>query len=123
MVAAILLDREATDAAIGVEPSHGGLKEPILQVLGLMRSMEYQTHIPSTLDGAPMRNDFNVRLWKIDEKIGQGPYEFTSVFSFWLPDYVPNVGPALTAGLVSETPAAVYLTILICLICFFYSQR
>ena len=42
---------------------------------------------------------------KIDEKIGQGPYEFPTVFSFFLPEFVPDSGSALTANLVSPESA------------------
>jgi len=48
------------------------MKEPIMKVTHLMRSMDYDTAIPTTLDGAPMQETYNVKLWKIDEKIGQG---------------------------------------------------
>lgn len=42
MAAAIVLDNEATSAAVTIDPGHGSLREPILKVLALMRSMEYQ---------------------------------------------------------------------------------
>ena len=41
-VAAIVLDREATSPVITSDPGHGSMKEPIMKVLALMRSMEYQ---------------------------------------------------------------------------------
>ena len=72
MGASIFLDMEATDGAISSDPSYGSIREPILKVTNLMRSMEYQTSIPTTLDGAPMQTTHNVKLWKINEKIGQG---------------------------------------------------
>ena len=101
MIASILLDREATDSSAAVDPSHGSLREPILKVMHLMRSMDYRTAIPTTLDGNLMQTTFNHELWKIDEKIGSGSYEFPSVFSWFLPEYVPSEGPNLPAGLVS----------------------
>lgn len=100
MAASIILGQEATQASLAVEMSHGSIREPILKTLALMRSMKYQTKIPDTLDGPPMHNDFQVRLWEIHEQIGQSPYEFPTVFSFWLPEYVPDNGPVMTAGLV-----------------------
>ena len=48
-----------------------------------------------------MHNDFKVELWQIDQKIGQGPYEFPSVFSFFLPEYIPDSGPALRSSFTS----------------------
>lgn len=68
-LASILLDSEATSSSASMEPSHGALREPILQVLNLLRSMEYQTAIPDTLDGPPMENNYHLRLWQIDEKV------------------------------------------------------
>ncbi len=55
-----------------------------------------------------MHNDYQVKLWYIHEKIGQGPYEFPTVFSFFLPEYVPDNGPALAASYVS--PETMILT-------------
>ncbi|KAL3778843.1 hypothetical protein ACHAWO_009699 [Cyclotella atomus] len=49
-LASIILDLEATSASLSLEPNHGALREPILQVLNLLCSMEYQTQIPD-LDG------------------------------------------------------------------------
>ena len=91
-MASIILDREVTSPSLSVESSHGSLREPILKVLNILRSMDYQTKIPDTLDGHPMYNNYQVKLWKIHEKIGQGPHEFPTVFSFFLPEYVPDSG-------------------------------
>ena len=82
MIASILLDKEATDSAIMVDPSHGSLKEPLLKVTHLMRSMEYATSIPTTLDGNLMQTTYNDKLWLIDEKIGHGPYEVRT--TYWI---------------------------------------
>lgn len=99
MAAAILLDKEATDNTITSDPSYGSMKAPMLKVLHLMRSMEYATSLPTTLTGKPLQTTYNTKLWKIDEKIGDGPYEFPTVFSHFLPEYVPDSGPGLTAQL------------------------
>lgn len=40
-VAAIMLDREATSPILDADPSHGGMREPLIKLLHLMRSMEY----------------------------------------------------------------------------------
>ena len=72
VVAAILLDREATDGAVSVDPSYGSIREPILKLMNLMRSMEYQTSLPTPEDGTALQTTYNIKLWKIDEKIGQG---------------------------------------------------
>ncbi len=72
VVAAILLDREATEGAVSVDPSYGSIREPILRLMNLMRSMDYQTAMPTPADGTSLQTTYNVKLWKIDEKIGQG---------------------------------------------------
>jgi uncharacterized protein (DUF1800 family) len=72
MVSSIVLDQEATVDAITSDPSYGSIKEPMLKVIQLMRSMEYQPHIPTTLDGNPMQTTYITKLWRIYEKIGHG---------------------------------------------------
>lgn len=67
-IAAILLDREATSHVLDADPAAGMLKEPLVKVIGLMRSLDYKNAgYARTLDG----------LWQvgIEEKIGQLPYE------------------------------------------------
>ncbi|KAL7543207.1 hypothetical protein ACHAXR_012486, partial [Thalassiosira sp. AJA248-18] len=102
MAASILLDREATDHAVTQDPSHGSMREPILKVTNLMRSMDYQTHIPLTLDGPLMQTSYSgAKLWDIAKKIGSGPFDFPSVFSYYLPGYTPKSGPMAPTKLVS----------------------
>ena len=72
LVASIVLDKEATDDAVTADPSHGSQKEPILKLTQLMRSMEYQTHLPTPLDGKPLQTTYNTKIWQIVEKIGHG---------------------------------------------------
>ena len=102
MAASILLDSEATEGAISADPSSGSMREPILKLMNLMRSMDYQTSLPTPIDGALIQTTYNVKLWEIDEKIGHGPYEFPTVFSFFLPNYIPDSGPNLPAKLVRK---------------------
>jgi hypothetical protein len=42
VVAAILLDQEATASTLDADPTYGGIKEPIIKVLHFLRSMKYQ---------------------------------------------------------------------------------
>ena len=72
VAAAILLDREANDGAVSVDPSYGSIREPILRLMNLMRSMGYQTSIPITAEGTTLQATYHVNLYEIDEKIGQG---------------------------------------------------
>lgn len=41
-VAAVLLDREAQSAILDLDPYYGRMREPLLKVLHIMRSLEYQ---------------------------------------------------------------------------------
>lgn len=100
--ASIFLDAESTDAAVAVDPSHGSMREPMLKVLNVLRSLLYSTHIPSDLIiGPPLQTTYNLRIWEIVKKIGHGPYDFPSVFSYYLPEYTPDDGPNLAASLTS----------------------
>ncbi len=86
--AAIYLDSGARSVVLDVDNSSGGLREPIVKVLALMRSMEFVSLAPITMLGG-MYN-----------KIGQEAHNFDSVFSFFRPDFRPH-GRVGNAGLVS----------------------
>ncbi|CAB9513782.1 Protein of unknown function (DUF1800) [Seminavis robusta] len=96
--AAILLDREARNVLLDNDPTHGALKEPLIKLIGLMRSLEFQLNDPYTWV------QFDRRLRK---KIGQMAHDITSVFSFFLPDYQPP-GPVALGSL--RSPEARVLT-------------
>jgi len=87
--AAVLLDREATSAVLDADPSHGGLREPIVKLFHLMRAMEFVAE-----DGR------EVELFSLLTSVGQAAYESPTVFSFFLPDFVP-AGAVSDAGLIS----------------------
>jgi len=78
--AAILLDREARDVLLDNDPSFGSLREPLVKIIGLMRSMEY--------DAEP--NEPLVEFDKMESRIGEMAHEHHSVFSFFLPEYEPD---------------------------------
>lgn len=102
--ACVVLDREATDEALYEDPAFGALREPIIMVMNLLRSGEYSNTLPTPaqgLAGPPLAERYNVRMWKMDEKIGHSPHNFPSVFSFFLPEFIPEAGPALPAQLVA----------------------
>ena len=86
--AAIYLDDEARNIVLDTEPFSGSLREPILKVLALMRSMSFIT------------NDPVIRMTRLYNTIGQMSHEFTSVFSFFLPEFQPY-GRVGDSGLVS----------------------
>ena len=89
-VAAILLDRESRAVVLDADPSHGALKEPILFLLGFMRSMQFEANPGHEL----------VKLHGVQDRIGQMAFESPTVFSFMLPHYSP-FGPLADASLVA----------------------
>jgi len=88
-VAAVLLDREARSPELDADLSHGQVREPLLKVLHMMRSMDYTS-----------KAGVEVMLYYMDTAVGQGSYQAPDVFSFLLPDYAPD-GPISDRKLVS----------------------
>eukprot|EP00656_Telonema_subtile_P022373 TRINITY_DN2349_c0_g4_i2.p1 TRINITY_DN2349_c0_g4~~TRINITY_DN2349_c0_g4_i2.p1 ORF type:complete len:1161 (-),score=234.81 TRINITY_DN2349_c0_g4_i2:206-3688(-) len=88
-IAAILLDREASSSIMDVDPTHGRLREPILKVLHMMRSLEYEPN-----------NNQEVEMQNMNQLIGQQNTLAPSVFGFYLSEYAPP-GRIAEAGLVS----------------------
>lgn len=82
--AAIILDREATSSVLNADPTYGNLKEPILKLLGFMKSMEYTDTQYSRIRYPILGNN-------IGKVIGQMAYEHPDVFSFFSPDFSPSV--------------------------------
>jgi len=79
-MAAVILDREALSVSADADPSSGFVREPLLRVTSLLRSMEF----------TPIPNQPVVRLYNLETVIGRMSHEFTSVFSFLLPDFKPS---------------------------------
>mmetsp|Transcript_1433 Transcript_1433/g.2264 ORF Transcript_1433/g.2264 Transcript_1433/m.2264 type:complete len:3782 (+) Transcript_1433:192-11537(+) len=90
MVAAIVLDREARSAILDRDPSNGSLREALLKVIGVMRSMEFESSSSS-----PVVKFHDV----IANRIGQMAHDFPTVFSFFLPEFQPR-GRVADASLV-----------------------
>ena len=76
---------------LDLEPGFGALREPLLKPIGLMRALEYAD--------APRENF--AELWFTRNRFGQEPYEFPTVFSYFLPEYIPSSAPASSASHVS----------------------
>ena len=89
-IAAVVLDREARSVLLDHDPTHGAIREPILKLLGLMRSLEF---VPS---GGEANRE--VELNDVEDDIGQQAYTMPTVFNFYTWDYSPN-GVALKSGL------------------------
>ena len=79
-IAAVLLEPEARSSVLLADPFIGSVKEPLLKVIALMRSMEFQQ-----AEGQPI-----LRLNDMYNKIGMMAHEFPTVFSFYLPEYQPD---------------------------------
>lgn len=77
-IAAIMLDREATTAVLDADPVHGSIREPLVKVVSMMRSLEFErTDIA--------RNTYSVFRNGMSDYLGQMPYEAPNVFSFFSP--------------------------------------
>ena len=90
MVAAIILHDEARNPILDSDPSAGSLREPLLKLLGYMKSMEFDTSA-----NAP-----ELRLNNLQQRIGQQAHSIPNVFSFFLPEYGPP-GHIEAGGLVA----------------------
>ncbi len=88
--AAIYLDREARTVALMGDPSTGSLREPLLKLMSVLRSMKFATTYPLML----------FSMLNMKNAIGQAPHQFDTVFSFFLPEFEPY-GPVGDASLVS----------------------
>ncbi|MGB1605335.1 MAG: DUF1800 family protein, partial [Promethearchaeia archaeon] len=93
-LAAVLLDREAQSATLDLDPIHGRLREPLLKVLHLMRSMGMSARHGREIE-------LNLQTWgRGEDRIGQQAFQSPTVFSFYEPDFQP-LGPIESAGLVA----------------------
>ncbi len=88
--AAIYLDREARTVALMGDPSTGSLREPLLKVMSVLRSMNFTQTYPY----------MPFAMSNMKRAIGQAPHQFDTVFSFFLPEHEPY-GPVGDASLVS----------------------
>jgi hypothetical protein len=95
-MAAIFLDREARDLTLDLDPAAGKIREPLLKLMHLFRSLEF----------VPNRN-MEFEMPHLDNSIGQQAFKSPSVFNFYLPDYSP-AGPLARASLYA--PEAEILT-------------
>ncbi len=80
VVKAILLHPEARDPALAFDPAHGRLREPLVRLMAYARAFEITS--PQTYGLFPFH--------QLDEVFGESPYDYPSVFNFYLPDYQPN---------------------------------
>jgi hypothetical protein len=80
-VAALLLDREARQVILDVDPAQGSLLEPFSKLVRLMRSLDFTTDVD--------RPFVEFSDSPLQDTIGQEPYRVPNVFSFFLPENSP----------------------------------
>ena len=88
-IAAVLLDREARATTLEMDPGHGQIREPLMKVLHVLRSLEFEAV-----------SGMDLHLANMDDKIGQMAHFSPGVFNFYLPEFIP-AGSLEDAGLVS----------------------
>ena len=76
-IKAVLLHPEARSHALAIDSSHGKLREPIIRLMHLCRAFK--------LD--PIRTYEWIYFKNLEDDIIQSPYESSSVFNFYRPDY------------------------------------
>jgi uncharacterized protein (DUF1800 family) len=87
---AILLHPEAREPALAMDDAHGKLREPLIRILHYARAFEITSS--QTFGFFP--------FWQLHQLIAQSPYEYPSVFNFYLPEYQP-IGSIQNRGLFS----------------------
>ena len=80
VVKAILLHPEAREPALAYDAAYGRLREPLLRLLSYARAFEITS--PQTYGLLPFD--------QLDEVIDQSPFDYPSVFNFYLSDYQPS---------------------------------
>lgn len=79
VIMAILLHPEARSPALAFDAAHGKLREPLVRLLSYARAFEITS--PQTYGFYP--------FYSMQEIFAQSPYDYPTVFSFYLPDYQP----------------------------------
>ncbi|MDF7824262.1 DUF1800 family protein [Pontiellaceae bacterium B12227] len=88
VIKAILLHPEARETALANDTAHGKLREPLVRLMNFARAFEITSS--QTYGFFPFH--------KLEEVFAQSPYDYPSVFSFYLPDYQP-IGEILDRNL------------------------
>ncbi|MBB4657788.1 DUF1800 domain-containing protein [Parvularcula dongshanensis] len=97
-IAAILLDPEARDLELAMQPEHGKVREPVLRFAQFARAFRDGQGAPETGDPLPTgRLRYSERL----DTLGQKPYAAPSVFGWFRPGYVAPGGWTASAEMVA----------------------
>lgn len=91
VVKAILLDEEALSCDNGQDANYGGLKEPFIRYVQILKGLDVYTD-----SGNTFRNSMST----IYDRVQQRPLASPSVFNFFQSDYQP-IGPVEDAGKVA----------------------
>ena len=84
-IKAVLLHPEARESVLSYDPNYGKLREPIIRLMHLSRALNLSS----------LRTYDWIYFKGLEDTILQAPYEQSSVFNFYRPDYGPN-------GLISD---------------------
>ena len=89
LIAAVLLHEEARTVLLDADPTHGQMREPLLKVLHVLRSLDVQP-----------RGNRELELRNLQHSIGEMVHYAPDVFSFFKPEYSPSglLGRAGLAG-------------------------
>jgi uncharacterized protein (DUF1501 family)/uncharacterized protein (DUF1800 family) len=86
---AVLTDREARSPILEADPRFGMMRDPLLKLYHLMRSLEYKTN-----------KGREVNFLDLPTRFGVQPFRSPSVFGFYLPEFQP-AGKVSNEGLVA----------------------
>lgn len=90
VIKAVLLHPEAREVALAADGQHGRLREPLIRFLHYARAFNLTSEQTYGL----------LPLWQLDAVIAQSPFDYPSVFSFYLPEHQP-AGTLQARGLVA----------------------
>ena len=79
-IKAVLLHPEARETVLSYDPNHGKLREPIIRLMHLSRAFKLTS----------LRTYEWIYFVGLEDTILQAPYEQSSVFNFYRPDYSPS---------------------------------
>ena len=79
-IKAVLLHPEARETILSFDPNHGKLREPLIRLMHLSRAFNLTS----------LRTYEWIYFVGLEDIILQAPYESSSVFNFYRPDYSPN---------------------------------
>jgi uncharacterized protein (DUF1800 family) len=79
-IKAVLLHPEARESVLSFDPNHGKLREPLIRLMHLSRAFNLVS----------LRTYEWIYFVGLEDIILQAPYESSSVFNFYRPDFSPN---------------------------------